>query len=101
MEWCRVFFCSSRRRHTRFSRDWSSDVCSSDLSGHPINKISFEHSSIASDDATPLVGGKLFRVWQGGQDLIYNAFYTLLNEIGRASCRERVLNSMVAVSVKK
>src|SRR5207302_2179150 len=35
--WCLVFvfviffFFSSRRRHTRFSRDWSSDVCSSDL----------------------------------------------------------------------
>src|SRR5690606_40464479 len=28
------FFFSSRRRHTRFSRDWSSDVCSSDLQGH-------------------------------------------------------------------
>src|SRR5436309_6384174 len=27
-----MFFFSSRRRHTRFSRDWSSDVCSSDLS---------------------------------------------------------------------
>src|SRR5690606_39716229 len=27
----RHFFVSSRRRHTRFSRDWSSDVCSSDL----------------------------------------------------------------------
>src|SRR6266511_5737984 len=26
------FFFSSRRRHTSFSRDWSSDVCSSDLS---------------------------------------------------------------------
>src|SRR5690606_40724412 len=25
---------SSRRRHTRFSRDWSSDVCSSDLSAY-------------------------------------------------------------------
>jgi len=25
-----VFFFSSRRRHTRCSRDWSSDVCSSD-----------------------------------------------------------------------
>src|SRR5690606_41080982 len=25
------FFFRSRRRHTRFSRDWSSDVCSSDL----------------------------------------------------------------------
>src|SRR2546429_9614797 len=28
-----VFFFSSRRRHTRCSRDWSSDVCSSDLDG--------------------------------------------------------------------
>src|SRR2546429_3364286 len=27
----RLFFFSSRRRHTRCSRDWSSDVCSSDL----------------------------------------------------------------------
>src|SRR6267154_4239598 len=26
-----VFFCSSRRRHTRWTGDWSSDVCSSDL----------------------------------------------------------------------
>src|SRR2546422_8120305 len=29
---CFCFFFSSRRRHTRCSRDWSSDVCSSDLS---------------------------------------------------------------------
>src|SRR5207247_7668650 len=28
---CIVFFFSSRRRHTRSTRDWSSDVCSSDL----------------------------------------------------------------------
>src|SRR2546428_479487 len=28
---CVVFFFSSRRRHTRSDRDWSSDVCSSDL----------------------------------------------------------------------
>src|SRR5699024_11532942 len=27
----RYFFFSSRRRHTRSKRDWSSDVCSSDL----------------------------------------------------------------------
>src|SRR5207253_6048613 len=27
------FFFSSRRRHTRWPRDWSSDVCSSDLGG--------------------------------------------------------------------
>src|SRR3984885_16280053 len=30
---CVFFFFSSRRRHTRCGRDWSSDVCSSDLPG--------------------------------------------------------------------
>src|SRR5438876_5279988 len=29
---CFFFFFSSRRRHTRWTGDWSSDVCSSDLS---------------------------------------------------------------------
>src|SRR5690606_35916931 len=33
LSFIRAFFFSSRRRHTRFSRDWSSDVCSSDLGG--------------------------------------------------------------------
>src|SRR5256885_5553840 len=28
-----IFFFSSRRRHTRLQGDWSSDVCSSDLTG--------------------------------------------------------------------
>src|SRR5690606_25270811 len=35
----RFFFFSSRRRHTRFSRDWSSDVCSSDLRGRAAAEI--------------------------------------------------------------
>src|SRR5215813_15257478 len=30
-----LFFFSSRRRHTRCGRDWSSDVCSSDLDWKP------------------------------------------------------------------
>src|SRR2546421_7417496 len=30
-----LFFFSSRRRHTRSDRDWSSDVCSSDLRASP------------------------------------------------------------------
>src|SRR5215217_3336327 len=34
---CCFFFFSSKRRHTRYWRDWSSDVCSSDLEdGVPI-----------------------------------------------------------------
>src|SRR5699024_8745360 len=32
---CAFFFFSSRRRHTRSKRDWSSDVCSSDLLAAP------------------------------------------------------------------
>src|SRR2546422_1341792 len=47
------FFFSSRRRHTRCSRDWSSDVCSSDLSNDPdrdaylkrINRVAGEITS--------------------------------------------------------
>src|SRR5699024_12146282 len=35
---CCLFFFSSRRRHTRSKRDWSSDVCSSDLS--PLEGVS-------------------------------------------------------------
>src|SRR5688572_32021084 len=33
LPWFLSFFFSSRRRHTRFDCDWSSDVCSSDLTG--------------------------------------------------------------------
>src|SRR5690348_17696791 len=39
------FFFSSRRRHTRWTGDWSSDVCSSDLSSPPEyseNRIAFQ-----------------------------------------------------------
>src|SRR5690606_40790713 len=37
---------SSRRRHTRFSRDWSSDVCSSDLRLRYV----FRHRPIAGSE---------------------------------------------------
>src|SRR5690625_5693183 len=33
------FFFSSRRRHTRWPRDWSSDVCSSDLQPKAIKRL--------------------------------------------------------------
>src|SRR5207249_5619266 len=52
------FFFSSRRRHTRSKRDWSSDVCSSDL-GHPTSR---EHegagrAAMAVAIAAVLLGG--------------------------------------------
>src|SRR2546422_9240947 len=39
------FFFSSRRRHTRCSRDWSSDVCSSDLVAEHRQQIIEPHPS--------------------------------------------------------
>src|SRR5438445_11027739 len=37
-----MFFFSSRRRHTRYWRDWSSDVCSSDLDPRDLLQVDAE-----------------------------------------------------------
>src|SRR3712207_3516492 len=39
------FFFSSRRRHTRYWRDWSSDVCSSDLTRARIRGVAMDGAS--------------------------------------------------------
>src|SRR5689334_23922123 len=44
-----VFFFSSRRRHTRWNCDWSSDVCSSDL------LVAIELRMVESEDMAELV----------------------------------------------
>src|SRR2546430_16884833 len=41
------FFFSSRRRHTRFDCDWSSDVCSSDLSPAYSKRFAIYLSTVA------------------------------------------------------
>src|SRR5688500_19609263 len=48
----KCFFFSSRRRHTRLQGDWSSDVCSSDLSGSSVAVV----VSLASAAATAAAG---------------------------------------------
>src|SRR2546429_4391698 len=50
------FFFSSRRRHTRCSRDWSSDVCSSDLSQSFAHEYQYVHNliEIPSDVILPV-----------------------------------------------
>src|SRR5690606_40240501 len=57
------FFFSSRRRHTRFSRDWSSDVCSSDLEKKMMkDSITIKTSLVFPPDTNhhgTLFGGKL------------------------------------------
>src|SRR3712207_7947535 len=59
----RYFFFSSRRRHTRYWRDWSSDVCSSDLSSEDIPTPKRRpRASLASRSGR---GGRMFSREQG------------------------------------
>src|SRR5207248_5074808 len=86
-----LFFFSSRRRHTSSYGDWSSDVCSSDLS----RLLSFL--------------GILLELRQQRQGLDRRHAIDVERrhaapdrvEIGRASCRERVEKLVVASTVNK
>src|SRR5690606_40765901 len=59
-----LFFFSSRRRHTRFSRDWSSDVCSSDLGAGPCAARSCSKAGVGLGPATGLAA--LGGTWTAG-----------------------------------
>src|SRR5207245_5464679 len=94
-------FFSSRRRHTRCYRDWSSDVCSSDLTSR-------DHRSTPGRRGSGGTGGGAGKERWGRSltgsgywpaALVFNHPIVLVEDgvmlirirkIGRASCRERV-----------
>src|SRR5256885_6712568 len=92
--WLRLFFFSSRRRHTRLQGDWSSDVCSSDLERHEDGA----HLAAAADADDMRIrdivcgrsrarGAPTERLDEvGGLDPFAER---IRREIGRASCREK------------
>src|SRR5690625_6665701 len=105
------FFVSSRRRHTRWPRDWSSDVCSSDLGARlagggtvtplvvAIDGPSGTGKSTISRRLASELGlayldtGAMYRVatwWCLHLGLDLTDHEAVAEEIGRASCRERV-----------
>src|SRR5690606_40320539 len=95
------FFFSSRRRHTRFSRDWSSDVCSSDLRRvTPIRgKAVREDNTIVRCLAwhhTPHTTRPAHRIRSRGRPDRTACLprTSTLKKIGRASCREREKSRM-------
>src|SRR5690606_40191933 len=92
---------SSRRRHTRFSRDWSSDVCSSDLvlnedgdkiqikSTEDISAVAFAGgaNALSRGAAAANVTGSLR---EADVTSVNKANEMMVHvEIGRASCRGR------------
>src|SRR2546430_3946619 len=55
LNYCIFFFFSSRRRHTRFDCDWSSDVCSSDLLAPLVAMLLDAGCEVRGDTATQMV----------------------------------------------
>src|SRR2546421_3541399 len=100
---CFCFFFSSRRRHTRSDRDWSSDVCSSDLLPEATLRLSAFYYY-----GTPLLHG--LQVVNMAVVVAVGAIALALGtlrfsrkdiEIGRAAWRGRGEISGGAVSLKK
>src|SRR5690606_39828449 len=95
------FFFPSRRRHTSFSRDWSSDVCSSDLLAEKMRREQAEEAN----HSDRFIGRILFL--KGSPKVAFekppvraqtlrDMFASDLKDeeqIGRASCRDRVSTS--------
>src|SRR5690554_7139490 len=103
-----LFFFSSTSRHTRCGRDWSSDVCSSDLEF--VNTGRFSYKEMQD------IGGKA--CWDCHRDVPHTRSRSLSStpnahvpmpksnvpewlhnmEIGRASCRDSVSTTGVVVA---
>src|SRR5687768_17958057 len=94
------FCCSWRRRHTRCSRDWSSDVCSSDLGvGVEVELPPAERLALGVGQDRGVAGGARELAFdeteddRGAEPRRGAGAVDLADEdleIGRASCRERV-----------
>src|SRR5438874_3985606 len=56
-----MFFFSSRRRHTRSLRDWSSDVCSSDLGDIKLDRNAADGAEVTHFKITGITNGSLFQ----------------------------------------
>src|SRR5437868_13197831 len=89
-----VFFFSSRRRHTRSKRDWSSDVCSSDLVllfyTDGVTEAEAPNGEFFGDDRLRAL---LTEHAECEPTEIRDAILARVRafaQIGRASCRERV-----------
>src|SRR5699024_12108931 len=98
-------------RHTSSKRDWSSDVCSSDLSGFGLGSDALQAAFAAHDQAGPATileeSIQHFFKKQSLPDIIPEIYQAtspketiaslgrlVMEEIGRASCRERVATAV-------
>src|SRR4051794_41829738 len=81
-----IFFFSSRRRHTIWTGDWSSDVCSSDLSSAILACIAGDGADVRAIRCALAMQAKMAEL---GADRPSWHLSIGIGKIGRASCRER------------
>src|SRR2546422_6727191 len=85
------FFFSSRRRHTRCSRDWSSDVCSSDLAARGFGNFGTSSkimmASFQTQKAKPKSHERFSR--PALQDLPSTSAHGLIRSAGKCPAEQR------------
>src|SRR3712207_8561980 len=84
------FFFSSRRRHTRYWRDWSSDVCSSDLPETTRRLLLKEKSSIQNLSSLSLPSCGVGRLHRGLFSQMLKPTSCLSRQVRRRSEERRV-----------
>src|SRR5690242_20993556 len=89
-----LFFFSSRRRHTRLTCDWSSDVCSSDLGLNGRFHLGRADMVRSGQDLLFVTMGSIAAEAVAAAERLASerieASVLVVSKIGRASCRERV-----------
>src|SRR5690606_39808752 len=75
-----------RRRHTRFSRDWSSDVCSSDLD---YRKIVIDLGNTDSEKLSFQYRNPDSQRWVSIQDLLSAEIFTIYNQLPNDDYKRR------------
>src|SRR5690242_21152330 len=88
---CFFFFFSSRRRHTRLTCDWSSDVCSSDLGfkSHETKSVRISTNDTAAADVRLEVGTQTETVTvTGSREMIQTQTRSEERRVGK-ECRSR------------
>src|SRR5437879_13368445 len=82
-----LIFFSSRRRHTRYIGDWSSDVCSSDLGG-PISSDKTAQATSSAIDACDADDGVVDRIIMEPRSCKFSAKRSEERRVGK-ECRSR------------
>src|SRR6266498_2016100 len=90
------FFFSSRRRHTRCGRDWSSDVCSSDLRESAKRTIGQRHFDVQVMGAAVLHQGNIAEMRTGEGKTLVSTMPAYLNAIAGTGVHIVTVNDYLA-----